>query len=197
MHYSSQCQQLLKKMVTVPMNSSVARNDAKAWYGTSLTWRMLDRLATSTSMSSHAGVKRFWILLIPWGMQVRSGARSFPSSWEMGPSQWHFSGKQRGKSHILTVLTHAVRLSKSWIFKMTEQLDGPSDRAEIVCWVSENLQPFSIIEDRGFQSLMRTGFPGGCYLPLHWTVAWDVHLVFAHTCGQIAKMLQVSWSTVQ
>ncbi|KIM50538.1 hypothetical protein SCLCIDRAFT_145217 [Scleroderma citrinum Foug A] len=45
--------------------------------------------------------------------------------------------------------------------------------------------------NRGFQSLMRTGCPGGCYLPLFWTVAQDVHIVFAHTCGWIAKMLQV------
>jgi hypothetical protein len=31
------------------------------------------------------------------------------------------------------------------------------DRAEIVRWVSENLRPFEIVRDRGFQSLMKTG----------------------------------------
>ena len=55
---------------TMPMNSSVARNNAKGWYSASLTWRMLDQLATSASMSGHAGVKRFWILLILWHQQV-------------------------------------------------------------------------------------------------------------------------------
>ena len=37
-------------------------------------------------------------------------------------------------------------------------------RAEIVCWVSESLQLFSIVEDRGFQSLMKTGRPA-YYIP--------------------------------
>ena len=49
----------------------------------------------------------------------------------------------------------------------------------------------------GFQSLMKTGRPGGCYLPSRWTVARDVQLVFARTHNQIAKMLQVGWATVQ
>lgn len=66
-------------------------------------------------------------------------------------------------------------------------------RAEIVCWVSESLQPFSIIEDRGFQSLMKTGRPA-YYIPSRWTVSRDVHLVFARTRNRIATMLQVSSS---
>jgi len=64
-------------------------------------------------------------------------------------------------------------------------------RAAIVHWVSENLRPFSIVEDRGFQVLMKTGRPE-YYIPSRHTVARDVHMVFAHTRSQIAKMLQVS-----
>ena len=59
MHSLSQCQQLLKKVVAGLMNSSAAKCDAMGWYGTSLTQRMPDRLATSTSTSGRAGVKRF------------------------------------------------------------------------------------------------------------------------------------------
>ena len=32
----------------------------------------------------------------------------------------------------------------------------PHFRAEIVCWVSESKRPFKIVEDRSFQSLMKT-----------------------------------------
>ena len=52
------------------------------------------------------------------------------------------------------------------------------DRAEIVRWVSENFRPFKIVEDRGFQSLMKTGQPDQ-YIPSASTVSWDVKLVFA------------------
>ena len=64
-------------------------------------------------------------------------------------------------------------------------------RAEIVRWVAEDLQPFSIVEDRGFKSVMKTGRPG-CYLPSRTTVSRDMQLVFVRTCNCIAKMLQVS-----
>jgi len=52
--------------------------------------------------------------------------------------------------------------------------------AEVVCWVSESLQPFSIVEDEHFQVLMKMKQPY-YYLPSRWTVARDVHLVFART----------------
>jgi len=64
------------------------------------------------------------------------------------------------------------------------------DRAEIVRWVSENFWPFKIVEDRGFQSLMKTGRPEQ-YIPSASTVSRDVKLVFARTWERMAKMLQV------
>ncbi|KAG1849785.1 hypothetical protein C8R48DRAFT_750180 [Suillus tomentosus] len=42
-------------------------------------------------------------------------------------------------------------------------------QAEIVRWASENLRPFEIVHDRGFQSLMKTGRPE-YYLPSPSTV---------------------------
>ncbi|KAL6303945.1 hypothetical protein BKA93DRAFT_706033, partial [Sparassis latifolia] len=62
-------------------------------------------------------------------------------------------------------------------------------RAEIVHWVSESLRPFTIVEDRAYQSLMKTGRPE-YWIPLRWTVARDVHKVFACCRARIAKMLQ-------
>ena len=66
-------------------------------------------------------------------------------------------------------------------------------RAEIVRWVSESMRPFSIVEDRGFQCLMKTGRPD-YYLPSASTVSRDVKLVFARTRERIAKLLQVCFS---
>jgi hypothetical protein len=63
-------------------------------------------------------------------------------------------------------------------------------RAEIVRWVSESMRPFNIVEDRGFQSLMKTGRPE-CYIPSRKTVSRDVKQVFANTRKRVAKMLRV------
>jgi hypothetical protein len=70
-----------------------------------------------------------------------------------------------------------------------------SNRAEIVRWVVENNRPFTIVNDRGFQSLMKTGRPG-YYLPSPSTVSRDVRQVFAHTRVRVAKMLQVIFETI-
>ncbi|KAG1836176.1 hypothetical protein DFJ58DRAFT_669914, partial [Suillus subalutaceus] len=43
-------------------------------------------------------------------------------------------------------------------------------KAEIVRWVAESLRPFEIVQDRGFQSLMKTGRPE-YYLPSPSTVS--------------------------
>jgi len=66
-----------------------------------------------------------------------------------------------------------------------------SSRTEIVRWVSEDLRPFSIVKDRRFLSLMKTGRPH-YHIPSPSTVARDVKSVFARTRKRIAKMLQVS-----
>ena len=63
-------------------------------------------------------------------------------------------------------------------------------------WVAESFWPFSIVEDRGFKSLMKTGRPE-YYLPSRLTVSCDVRLIFAHTHNHIAKMLKVSASSMK
>lgn len=56
-------------------------------------------------------------------------------------------------------------------------------------WVSESKRPFNIVNDRGFQSLMKTGRPE-YYIPSPTTVSRDVKQVFANVRKRIAKMLQ-------
>lgn len=63
--------------------------------------------------------------------------------------------------------------------------------AELVKWIAENLRPFSIVRDRGFLSLMKTGRPG-YYIPSPSTVSRDAKLIFARTRQRMAKLLQVS-----
>jgi hypothetical protein len=65
------------------------------------------------------------------------------------------------------------------------------DSAEIVRWVSENKRPFSIVKDRAFQSLMKTGRPE-YHIPSPETVSRDVKDVFVRVRKRIAKMLQVN-----
>ena len=65
-------------------------------------------------------------------------------------------------------------------------------RAKIVRWVSESCQPFDIVEDHGFQYLMKAGRLE-IYIPSATTVSQDVKLVFARTRERIAKMLQVGY----
>ncbi|KAG2035446.1 hypothetical protein BDR03DRAFT_868183, partial [Suillus americanus] len=50
-------------------------------------------------------------------------------------------------------------------------------QAKIVRWVSESVQPFKIVEDRGFQSLMKTGWPE-CYIPSVSTVSCNIKLIY-------------------
>ncbi|KAF5318895.1 hypothetical protein D9611_014718 [Ephemerocybe angulata] len=62
-------------------------------------------------------------------------------------------------------------------------------RVEIVRWLAESLRSSSIIGDRGFQVVMKTGRPH-IKLPSRWTVARDIHKVFLKTEGRISKLLQ-------
>jgi hypothetical protein len=57
--------------------------------------------------------------------------------------------------------------------------------------VSESLHQFTIVEDWGFKSLMKTGRPE-YYIPSKSTVSHDVRLVFANVRKHMAKMMQVS-----
>lgn len=63
----------------------------------------------------------------------------------------------------------------------------------MVRWVAEDKRPFSIVADKRFRVLMKTG-PGrhGQYVPSPATVGRDVRKVFTATRSRIAAMLQVS-----
>jgi len=57
--------------------------------------------------------------------------------------------------------------------------------------VAESLCPFTIINDWGLESLMKTGRPE-YYLPSKLTVSRDVRFIFVNVRKCMAKMMQVS-----
>ena len=59
-----------------------------------------------------------------------------------------------------------------------------------VRWVTESNQPFQIVNDPGFRTLMKTGRPD-CYIPSAETLSRDVKNVFVRIRARIAKMLEV------
>ena len=63
--------------------------------------------------------------------------------------------------------------------------------AEIVRWVAESKRPFQIVNDRGFQSLMKTGRPE-YHIPSMQTVSRDVKQAFVEARKRATKMLQVN-----
>ena len=52
--------------------------------------------------------------------------------------------------------------------------------AGIVKWVTKSMRPFSIVEDEGFNVLMKTGRPND-YIPLQQMVARNIKYVFQDT----------------
>src|SRR5271155_138269 len=97
-----------------------------------------------------------------------------------------------GKDFILSPTTYQGRnpVFISAFQVLLTQCSQCFDRAEIVRWVSESMRPFSIVEHRGFRSLMKTGRPE-YYIPSRSTVARDIKEVFKKVRKHIAKMLQL------
>lgn len=60
----------------------------------------------------------------------------------------------------------------------------------MVRWIAESKRPFQIVNDRGFQSLMKTGRPG-FQLPSAETISRDTKNAFVAVRQRIAKMLKV------
>jgi hypothetical protein len=100
---------------------------------------------------------------------------------QVGKGKVTYSHRQHTKTEAKSVTPHDDQLRPSLIITC---------RAEIVHWVSESARPFEIVNDRGFQSLMKTGRPA-YYIPSPSMVSCDVRMMFARTRQRIARILQV------
>ena len=120
-----------------------------------------------------------------WGSNVVASADGAKNADEIRGT----SGK--GILHSQSSITKAFeRQGKGKVKYSHRQHTSMEARAEIVRWVAESQRPFEIVNDCGFQSLMKTG-RSECYIPSPTTVSWDVKQVFANVRQRIAKMLQV------
>ena len=98
--------------------------------------------------------------------------------------------KEREKLLTVTGSTPRLKLGVSMYHRnLKKQIIKLINRAEIVRWVAESKRPFTIVNDRGFQSLMKTGRPD-YHIPSEHTVSRDVKQAFVHARKRVAKMLQ-------
>ena len=139
-------------------------------------------------MLKRAGAPTFWLQLTvqrTWKRSRRRLSRMFNKTEVL---QQHSSGKI--SIHSLTANTQE---RKSGMYHLVpfrcEQMLKLLERAEMVRWVCEDLRPFQIVKDRGFQRLMKTGRPE-IYIPSPETISRDVRLIYARTRERLAKMLQ-------
>jgi len=86
--------------------------------------------------------------------------------------------------------TPRLRLSNVYSLIISHPNLNIHNSAEIVRWVAESKRPFKIVNDHGFQSLMKTGRLK-YYIPSAETISQDVKKVFVCVRQHIAKMLQV------
>ncbi|KAK6968915.1 hypothetical protein R3P38DRAFT_2414910, partial [Favolaschia claudopus] len=62
-------------------------------------------------------------------------------------------------------------------------------RVEHVRWISESLRPFTVVQDRGYRRLMKSGRPS-TYIPSLRTVARDVKILFDKTRERLRKRFE-------
>ena len=180
---------LLKLMADEHMASSVVHVAVELLSVVILIKRMQSQPETWESMPKVAGEPRWLVLQTKPRMPLKYMTKLPAKTLRMGQSLLLLN--EVGKGQLLTHIGPICRRrhSSSWV--STVQHCSCAHSAEIVRWVSENLQPFSIVKDRAFRSLMKTGQPH-YYLPFQKTVTRDVRHVFAWTQKQIATLLRVS-----
>ncbi|KAG0708068.1 hypothetical protein DFH29DRAFT_979429 [Suillus ampliporus] len=85
--------------------------------------------------------------------------------------------------HNGSIMVSFERKGKGKVTYLHRQHTCTETKAELVHWVAESLQPFDIVKDRGFQSLMKTGRPK-YYIPSPRTISCDVRLRIAKMLGE-------------
>ena len=149
---------------------------------------MRNQQAIFANMQRFAGVKNPLLLLMPRRTSMLPGRHL--ASTRTRPSPQHFNELQKVKSLTVIASTLQLKLGILLCFVLNWSIAEAFNRAEIVRWVAESKRPFQIVNDRAFQSLMKTGRPG-YRIPSAETVSRDVKQVFIRVRARIAKMLQV------
>ena len=181
-------------MSSSAMLSTARGKEMAVWSDVTLTQVTRSPPATFASMQRYAGERKRWLQLIKPEIStllVRHWKKSRTGQLQRRSNEW------QKREKWLTVIDSTQQQSLgAFLFHtaLWPDLTWP-DRAEIVRWIAESKRPFQIVNDRGFQSLMKTGRPE-YHLPSMQTVSRDVKRVFVQARKRIAKMLQVRWATI-
>jgi hypothetical protein len=175
-------------MAAAPMSSSAVAEGVRLWCAGSLTRKMHTLLGICESMLKHAGVLTFWLQLTVQRTWKRFGcalSRMFSKTEVL-----HLHSRRKRLVHSHTANTQERKSGMCHLpFRCEKMLKLALKRAEMVRWVCEDLRPFQIVKDQGFQRLMKTGRPE-IYVPSPETISRDVKIIYAHTRERLAKMLQ-------
>jgi hypothetical protein len=143
-------------------------------------WRYLDTGDAKSTGNLRKHAKKCWgdnvVASVDKAKTVKEVWDTTTNKGSLDPQSITAAFEQKGKGK----LTYSHR-----------QHTKTESKAEIIRWVCKSMRPFRIVEDCGFQCLMKTGRPG-YYLPSQTTVLWDVKQVFVNTRKHIAMMLKVS-----
>ncbi|KAK6968921.1 hypothetical protein R3P38DRAFT_3337434 [Favolaschia claudopus] len=99
------------------------------------------------------------------------------------------STKRRHSDQRLTDLFKAHAAAGGESFSHVP-LTREQTRVEHVRWISESLRPFTVVQDRGYRRLMKSGRPS-TYIPSLRTVARDVKILFDKTRERLRKRFEV------
>ena len=122
---------------------------------------------------------------ICWGEQVVAATVKKHNVWS---AQEALAGLKSVDSSITSTFQ---QVTKSKVTYSHRQHTTAEAHAEIVRWVAESKQPFQIVNNHGFQLLMKTGWPA-YHIPCTETVSRNVKRIFMNFRKHIANMLQVS-----
>ena len=142
----------------------------------SWTWGMQSQPVTCGSMLKGAGEMKLWCLLTRWRMQMKF---RWPQSRAHLTHNWSW---QHSSEKVKVEL--GICIGNIWRQKQGQKLcDG----------LLKVSGPFRSSKTMGFQNLMKMGWPD-YYIPLAWTVSWDVKNAFINVHKWMVKLLQVSMS---
>ena len=187
-------------MDAAAMNSSVqhpiarARGPELALCDAILIKLMQNPQVTFASMQGNAGVLRLLKRLMKLEISVVScwSCKSSKSHqwinyrviWKEGEGQGDFFNTP---AHLQRNTVSDV-CAKAYLVSCNQAFHS----VKCVWWVTESMRSIGIVDDPGFQHLMKMGRPH-YHIPSSQTVAHNVHVVFKWVKDQIIKMLWISF----
>ncbi|KAF6745517.1 hypothetical protein DFP72DRAFT_824418, partial [Ephemerocybe angulata] len=120
-----------------------------------------------------------------WGTQVVQDAVAVK---DQGKIREGLAAAKTLKDGTITAMFDRAA-GKGAVTYQAKPLTYSETRVESVCWVAESMRPASVLEDRRFLRLMKSGRPS-MKIPSARTVQRDAHRVFKRVKGRIAELLQ-------